>query len=83
MEQPFKIKTLKERYTELIINKLSISYDDLTNTEKDIINLTYELFEEKLDDIKILNDEIKRISLELANLKSYQDDSDYGYDEES
>jgi hypothetical protein len=27
--------------------------------------------------------QIKRISLELANLKSYQDDGDYGYDEES
>ena len=47
------------------------------------MNLGYELFEEKLEDIKILNDEIKRISLELANLKSYQDDGDYGYDEES
>jgi hypothetical protein len=83
MEKTFKIKTLKERYIEIVESKTFISYNDFTETEKQILNLGYELFEEKLEDIKILNDEIKRISLELANLKSYQDDSDYGYDEES
>ena len=31
--------------------------------------------EEKLEDIKIIGDDFKRVSIELANLKSYQDDS--------
>jgi hypothetical protein len=37
---------------------------------------------EKLEDIKILNDEIKRLSIENANLKAYNDDKDYGDEEE-
>lgn len=71
------MKTLKEQYTDLMINRVCISKDDLTDSEKEIIEFGYELFSEKLDDIKILNDEIKRISLELANLKAYSDDEDY------
>jgi predicted nucleotidyltransferase len=31
----------------------------------------------ELDDIKILNDELKRVNIELINLKSMLDDSDY------
>ena len=72
-----KFKTLKEQYTDLMINRVCISKDDLTDSEKEIIEFGYELFSEKLEDIKILNDEIKRISLELANLKAYSDDEDY------
>ena len=47
-----------------------------------IIEFTYELLQEKLDDMKILQDEIKRISVENANLKSYNDNKDYDYDDE-
>jgi hypothetical protein len=43
--------------------------------------VTYELFEEKLGDMKILQDEINRLSLELANLKASNDNSDYEYDD--
>jgi hypothetical protein len=38
--------------------------------------------EEKLEDIKILKDNIKRLSIENANLKAYNDDKDYGDEEE-
>jgi hypothetical protein len=72
-----KFKTLKEQYLDLVIDRITVSKEDLTEVEEKIINIGYELLSEKLDDIKILNDEIKRISLELANLKAYQDDEDY------
>ena len=73
-----KFKTLKEQYLDLVIDRITVSKEDLTEVEEQIINIGYELLSEKLEDIKILNDEIKRISLELANLKAYQDEDDYG-----
>jgi len=88
MREMFKFKTLKEQYEELIISKLfpdrKIEFvrEELTDNEKMIIEFTYELFQEKLDDMKILQDEIKRISVENANLRAYNDDKDYDYDDE-
>jgi hypothetical protein len=41
-----------------------------------IIEYGYTIFSEKLEDIKILEDENRRISIELSNLKSYVDDLD-------
>lgn len=76
-----KFKSLKEQYTEMMANKISVSLKDLTDNEKILIETGFNLFSEKLEDIKILNDENKRISIELANLKAYRDDSDI-YDEE-
>jgi len=76
MEKPFKIKTLKERYVEMMSNKISVSIEDLTDNEMSIIEYSYTIFSEKLEDIKILEDENRRISVELSNLKSYVDDLD-------
>lgn len=89
MREMFKFKTLKEQYEELILSKLfpdrKIEFvrEELTNNEKMIIEFTYELFQEKLDDMKILKDEITRISVENANLKSFNDNKDYDYDDEN
>jgi hypothetical protein len=77
----FKFKSLKDRYKELILSRVLIDEEDLTDEESSIINFSYELFQEKLDDIKLLNDEIVRLSIELANLKSYNDNNDYDYDD--
>jgi hypothetical protein len=77
----FRFKSLKDRYRELILSKVLIKEEDLTEEESLIIDVTYELFEEKLGDMKILQDEINRLSLELANLKASNDNSDYEYDD--
>ena len=88
MREMFKFKTLKEQYEELILSKLfpdrKIEFvrEELTDNEKMIIEFTYELFQEKLDDMKILKDEITRISVDNANLKSFNDKKDYDYDDE-
>ena len=74
-----KFKTLKEKFTEMMVNRICVSLEDLTDNEKTLIESAYETFKEKLEDIKILEDENRRISIELANLKAYNDDSDiYG-----
>jgi hypothetical protein len=82
-----KFKTLKERYEEFILfklfpdRKIHFIREELTENEKMILELGYDLFQEKLDDMKILQDEITRLSVEVANLKSYNDNNDYEYDD--
>jgi hypothetical protein len=75
-------KSLKEQYYDLVTSRILASKDDLTETETRIIEFGFELMEEKLEDIKILKDDIKRLSIENANLKAYNDDKDYGDEEE-
>jgi hypothetical protein len=69
-----KFKSLKEQYIEMMANKISVSIEDLTENEKNIIEAGYQLFSEKMEDIKILNGENRRISIELVNLKSFSED---------
>ena len=75
-------KSLKDQYYDLVTGRITVSKEDLTKTEIEIIELGFDLMEEKLEDIKILKDNIKRLSIENANLKSYNDDKDYGDEEE-
>ncbi len=68
---------LKEEYFKYLANKLLVKVDDLTENELKLISFSFELFNEKFDEIKILNDEIKRLNNELSNLKAMRDDADY------
>jgi len=74
------MESLKERYVKLLASKIIVSVDDLTDNESKLIDESFELFNEKLEDIEILKEEVKRLSIELANLKAMQDDSDNDYD---
>jgi len=75
-------KTLKEQYYDLVLDKIIISLEDLNETEKTIIDTGYYLMIEKLEDIKLLTEENYRLKVEIANLKSYQDDNDYNEEED-
>lgn len=75
------MESLKDKYVKLLAGKITVSVDDLTDNELKLINESFELFSEKLDDIRILNDELKRISIELVNLKAMGDDSENDYDD--
>lgn len=74
------MESIKDRYIKLLASKITVSVDDLTDNELNLITESFKLFSEKLDDIKILNDELKRTSIELANLKSMHDDSENNYE---
>ncbi len=54
-------KTPRQKYTEGVLNHLLIKEEDLTETEKEIITYGFDLLRERLDEMKILNDEIKRL----------------------
>jgi hypothetical protein len=70
-------KPPKEEYIDGVLNYLLIKKEDLTDSEKEIINYSFSVLKERLEDIKLLNDEVKRLNIELANLKSYDDNKDY------
>lgn len=74
------MESLKDRYVKLLASKITVSVDDLTDNELKLINESFELFSEKLDDIQILKDEVRRVNIELINLKAMYDDSDNDYD---
>lgn len=60
----------------MMCNKLTLCEEDLTDSERTLIDYGFTLFNEKIEDIKILKDEIYRISIELSNMKSYIEDVD-------
>ena len=65
---------LRKEYLKTMCDKLSLSEEDLTDNEITLINSSYVLFEERMEDIRILTEENMRLSIELANLKSYLED---------
>lgn len=75
-----KLLSLKEQYVKLLADSISISVEDLSPNEEKLINESYILFKNKLDDMKDMSDEIKRLSIEVANLKAMQDDSENDYE---
>jgi hypothetical protein len=76
------METLKQQYVKLLADSITVSVDDLLPNEILLISKSFELFTEKLEDLKIANDEIKRISIEIANLKAMADDTETNYDED-
>lgn len=68
---------LKNEYIKSIADKVSISVEDLTETELQIIHACFDIFKDRLSDIKTIDDENKRLNIEIANLKAYKDNKDY------
>jgi uncharacterized protein (DUF342 family) len=75
------MESLKERYIKLLSERIDVDIDELTDNELKLLEESFELFNERLQDIKVLNDELKRVNIELANLKAMYDDSDNNYDD--
>jgi len=68
---------LKKEYNKLICDRLSIIYDDLSDTERQIIDISFDIIESKVKEMKELNDMIYRLNIDIRNLKSFQDDKEY------
>jgi hypothetical protein len=75
------MESLSDRYKKLLAERISVSLDDLTDNEIRLIEESFDLFKEKLEDITLLNDELRRVNVELANLKAMHDDSENNYDD--
>lgn len=68
---------LKDKYTKVIADKISVSVEDLLDSELEIITACYDIFKDRLSDISTMEKEIYRLNIELANLKSMSDNKDY------
>jgi len=68
---------LRDEYIKIIADRVAISVDDLTEIELKIINASFDIFQDRLSDMGFLSDEIKRLNLEIANLRASLDDKDY------
>lgn len=68
------MESLKTQYKQLMADAISTSVEDLTDTEDAIICKSFSMLEDKLGEIKTLNDEIKRLNIELLNLKAMTED---------
>ena len=75
MERLFNMETLEERYTKEMAKSITVSVEDLTDNEKTLIKASFDLFEAKLEEIKTLQDEVKRLSINLANTKAMHEDT--------
>lgn len=68
---------MRPEYMKYVSEKIMIPIEDLSDTEMEIINITFDLFKEKVDDIKMLNDDINKLQNAYLNLKSSLDDNNY------
>ena len=75
MEKSFNFETLEERYLKQMAKTITVSVEDLTDNERTLIRETFYLFEAKLEEIKTLQDDVKRLSIELANKKAMHEDA--------
>lgn len=69
--------SLMNDYIKLLADKVSICVEDLNDIEMQLIKESFYIFNDRLQDLKTLQDEVKRLSIDNANLKAYQDDKDY------
>lgn len=67
---------LKAEYTKALADHITVSIEDLNTTELALINKSFTIFQDRLADLKAQQDEVKRLSIELANLQAMKNDSD-------
>jgi hypothetical protein len=66
----------REDYIKALADHITVSVEDLNDIELALINKSYAIFNDRLSDMKALQDEVKRLSIELANQKAmYNEDT--------
>lgn len=68
-----EFKSLYERYKEKLAKSVDVLVDDLTDTELKLIEESYDMFIAKIEEISVLEKDIKRLINENLNLKSMLD----------
>jgi uncharacterized protein YacL (UPF0231 family) len=72
----------KDVYTKALADHITVSVEDLTSTELALIDKAYAIFKDGQSDFKAQEDEVKRLNLELANLKAMTEEIDRYYPDE-
>lgn len=78
----FSIPTLKDEYIKLMCDHIYVIPEDLSINEIKLIDKSYELFMEKMEDLRILGSTARMLSIEVANLNAMRDDSDNFYEDD-
>lgn len=71
------MNSLYDTYKKILIDKITVCEEDLTQNELLLIKTSFEIFNDRLSDIKTLQDEVSRLTIENLNIKSYNDNTDY------
>lgn len=68
------IPSEKDQFFKHFEDNLLISKDDFSKVETEIINIAFDMFRYKNEEIRTLETEIRRLNLELKNIKAmYRD----------
>jgi len=68
---------MRKEYNSRVCERLTIIYDDLQPTELQIMDISFDIIEAKLEEIKLLRDELYQKNIEIRNLKAFNDDGEY------
>ena len=63
------MKILYSSWEEIILKKVFLNKDDLTEVEKDILKISFDIFSSRIEDLSYLSDEVMRLTKEVNNLK--------------
>jgi hypothetical protein len=56
-------------WEDVIVKKVFISKEDLTETEKEILKYSYDIFISRIEDLKVSENDVKRLNKQVLNLK--------------
>ena len=61
-------------WEDVITKKAFLPKEDLTQAEKDIIRISFDIFSSRMEDLSYLEDEVKRLAIDNAKLKYLNDE---------
>ena len=67
-------KVSYDDWESVIIKKAFLPKEDLTDSEKDILRISFDIFCSRIDDLSYFEEETKRLSKENARLKDFNEE---------
>lgn len=61
-------------WEEVIVKKAFLPKEDLTQAEKDILKISFDIFSSRMEDLTYYEEEIKRLTKENNKLKDLNED---------
>ena len=61
-------------WEEVIVKKAFLPKEDLTQSEKDILKISFDIFSSRMEDLTYYEEEIKRLTKENNKLKDLNED---------
>ena len=77
LKEQYPYRDLKERYTTLMCDRISVCQIDLSRTEQELIDHSFDIVESKVKEIKELNDTVRDLTIKIRNMEAASDDREY------